>query len=679
MNIEHEIIKLIGQLKKENDPEKKKKIKQKLKQLYRQLNRVRQGKKDMKVEFKLPIKKDVEELLSGQRDDVNKIRNKLSAMKKGVDITINQLKTTLSKERDEGKRNDILIKLKKEEAKRQTLIILAKHMKNIDPNDLNENLKFIDNIEDENSLMMAIGHLMETYNLNENNLEKIFVEPGFFENIGFTLDDVLEQLKQNIDFIEPVLDIQQEAEEEEKEEGEFKEGEDPSFEEKRKRHARNVADLQSSLKRLSKAEKQDEPPFDIDEALDYIKKARENLESRPQLELSPSSESLLKLSKGPKKEQEELEKYKKQLFPGRPPIPSEVSEIAAEIKGRKKGISSFGSMLNPLKWWGLGKRKKTRGSPSRVSPSRCVKGGAGISDYLSVLGNMPGLSQMAGMVPIIGPMLGPAIGLAQTGSNIASQGMKEAGLGPGEQVKGLFGTIGKLFGFGKNKQLSPMGEEFLKLHASGGALHPFYKKHKSKLNKAGIHSLQSLKALKGSGFLSDLMGTIGGITPHLSSLLGFIPGAGPILQMGNSAIGSATRVGEDVLKKIGLGKKRKGGRKMLPNPFTPDGLYPEMNDTRLPVSGEPEPLCGMAYIQPYYGSGNLPNGGNVSEEFEDQLNQQIVQLLKNRHLDEIRNTDAFNAQLAAKTNTEQQSAVFQLLYAKLLKDAAQEEERRRQE
>jgi len=611
MNIEQQIIKLIGELKKETDSEKKKKIKQKLKQLYRQLNRVKTGKK---LEFKLPIKKTVEDLLSGQFEDINKIRNTLSAMKKGVDLSINQLKIVLSKERDESKRNEIILKLKKEEAKRQTLIFLAKNIKDINPDDLNEDLRRIDNIQDDDTLQEAIFGLMENYKLNKNQLDKIFVKSGLFENSEYTLNDVIEEF-QNVEFREPLLDIQQEAEEEEKEEGEFKQGEDPSFEEKRRRHKSNVADLQASLKRLSKAEKQDEPPFDIDEALNYVKEAREKLESGPQLELASS----------------------------RPLIPSEVPEIAAQIKGRKKGISSFGSMLNPLKWWGLGKHNKK------------MKGGAGISDYLSVLGNMPGLSQMAGMVPIIGPMLGPAIGLAQTGSNIASQGMKEAGLGPGEQVKGLFGTIGKLFGMGKPNK---MGLELLKAH-SGGSLNSFYKKHQKKLNKHGI---------TGAGFLSDIMGTIGGITPHLSSLLGFIPGAGPILQMGNSAIGSATRVGEDIFKKIGLGKKKKGGRKMLPNPLSVDGLYPdnEMND-------------GMAYIQPYYGTGNLPNGGNVSEEFEDQLNQQIVQLLKNRYLDEIKNTDAFNAQLAAKTNTEQQSAVFQLLYAKLLKDAALEEERRRQE
>lgn len=632
MNIEQQIIKLIGELKKETDSEKKKKIKQKLKQLYRQLNRVRQNKTDKKLEFKLPIKQDVKDLLSGQFEDINKIRNKLSAMKKGVDITINQLKIVLSKEQDEGKRNDLILKLKKEEAKRQTLIILGKHIKDINPDDLNEDLKVIDNIEDDNTLILAIGHLMETYNLNKNNLDKIFVKSGFFENSDYTLDNVIEELKENVEFRDPFLDVQQEAEDEEKEEGEFKEDEDPSFEEKRRRHKQNVADIKASVSRMSK---QDEPEFDIDEALNYIKEARKKLEPNPREKypaLAASFENLFPSSRP------QLE-----LASSRPLIPSEVPEIASQIKGRKKGIASFGQMLNPLKWWGLGKHNKK------------MKGGAGISDYLSVLGNMPGLSQMAGMVPIIGPMLGPAIGLAQTGSNIASQGMKEAGLGPGEQVKGLFGTIGKLFGMGKPNK---MGLELLKAH-SGGSLHLFYKKHQKKLNKHGI---------KGAGFLSDLMGTIGGITPHLSSVLGFIPGAGPILQMGNSAIGSATRVGEDILKKIGLGKKKRGGRKMLPNPFSMDGLYPEneMND-------------GMAYIQPYYGSGNLPNGGNVSEEYEDHLNQQIIQLLKNRYLDEIKNTDAFNAQLAAKTNTEQQSAVFQLLYAKLLKDATEAEERRRQE
>jgi hypothetical protein len=603
MNIEQQIIKLIGELKKETDPEKKKKIKQKLKQLYKQLNRVRQNKTDKKLEFKLPIKQDVKDILSGQFEDINKIRNKLSAMKKGVDLTIKKLEERAAVLSGEEKQR-ALFEIEKQKIVSRLIGISMQRGDKVLTGNMQNLMTEIGELDfgNEEGLVELVLTFADDNQFTKENMEEIMGklsnysgydfntvfdeafdrEPDMFTHLFYEKNPITEVLKKS-----GLIEEKEEEEgDEEKEEGEFKQGEDLSFEEKRRRHKQNVADIQAAVSRMSKPE--------------------------PQLELSSS----------------------------RPLIPSEVPEIAAQIKGRKKGIASFGQMLNPLKWWGLGKRKK-------------MKGGAGISDYLSVLGNMPGLSQMAGMVPIIGPMLGPAIGLAQTGSNIASQGMKEAGLGPGEQVKGLFGTIGKLFGMGKPNK---MGLELLKAH-SGGSLHLFYKKHQKKLNKHGI---------KGAGFLSDLMGTIGGITPHLSSVLGFIPGAGPILQMGNSAIGSATRVGEDILKKIGLGKKKRGGRKMLPNPFSMDGLYPEneMND-------------GMAYIQPYYGSGNLPNGGNVSEEYEDHLNQQIVQLLKNRYLDEIKNTDMFNAQLAAKTNTEQQSAVFQLLYAKLLKDASQEEERRR--
>jgi hypothetical protein len=632
MNIEHEIIKLIGQLKKETDPEKKKKIKQKLKQLYKQLNRVRQGKKDMKVEFKLPIKKDVEELLSGQREDVNKIRNKLSAMKKGVDLSIKKLEDKLVG-LSGSDRQKALFEIEKQKIIGRLIEISIQRGDKLITKHMEELMKEVGDLKFGNKELL-VELLLTFADDNEFQKEDIRTIMGdLIEYSGFEFEDIYDEASERepdmfVQDVEqygdenPFSKISRELQQEMKEEEEGDEEESQSSSSGSSSHSRplipsEVSQIREQLEAKSATQKQLLPV--LSETEEWFKQWT-----------SPSDiEEFQQLSKAIAKAEKEIAKQEK---------------AQALSESQKQAIYEA--------YVGFGKRKK-------------MKGGAGISDYLSVLGNMPGLSQMAGMVPIIGPMLGPAIGLAQTGSNIASQGMKEAGLGPGEQVKGLFGTIGKLFGFGKNKQLSPMGKEFLKLHASGGALHPFYKKHKSKLNKAGIHSLQSLKALKGSGFLSDIMGTIGGITPHLSSLLGFIPGAGPILQMGNSAIGSATRVGEDIFKKIGLGKKR-GGHKMLPNPFTPDGLYPEneMND-------------GMAYIQPYYGSGNLPNGGNVSEEFEDQLNQQIVQLLKNRYLDEIRNTDAFNAQLAAKTNTEQQSAVFQLLYAKLLKDAAQEEERRR--
>jgi hypothetical protein len=585
MNIEHEIIKLIGQLKKETDPEKKKNIKHKLKQLYKKLNRVRLGKKDMTVEFKLPIKKEVEELLSGQKEDYLKNKAILLKLKRNIGKEVEKLQEAISVETDPKKLDQLTLKLDEK----------LNEIKQIEEISVPQPKKITviwKNVKDASSLKEAIKQELQ----NKPALFTQFEQTGIIPiDLSATVGKVMSKINRL-----------------------------------RGTNLKSKDILNESLEEFSRR-----PPLPSE-----IPQIKEQLEAK--LEAKSRRPSVL---------QETEDWFKQWTSPSDIEESQQLSKAIAdaekEIAKQEKAQALSESQKQAIyeSFVGFGKRKK-------------MKGGAGISDYLSVLGNIPGLSQMAGMVPIIGPMLGPAIGLAQTGSNIASQGMKEAGLGPGEQVKGLFGTIGKLFGMGKNKQFSPMGEEFLKIHISGGALHPFYKKHKSKLNKAGIHSLESLKALKGSGFLSDIMGTIGGITPHLSSLLGFIPGAGPILQMGNSAIGSATRVGEDIFKKIGLGKHKRAGRKMLPNPFTQDGLYPEneMND-------------GMAYIQPYHGSGNLLNGGNVSEEYEDHLNQQIVQLLKNRHLDEIRNTDAFNAQLAAKTNTEQQSAVFQLLYQQLLNNA----------
>ena len=226
MNIEQQIIKLIGELKKETNPEKKKNIKQKLKQLYKQLNRVRQNKTDKKLEFKLPIKQDVKDLLSGQYEAINKIRGKLSAMKKGVDLSsmqkeidtkINSLKSVLSKEQNQEKRNNLQLTLKKEEAKRQTLLILARHLKDIDRNELRQDLEVLDDIDDYDSLMGAVGHLMKAYNLNREQLDKIFVRSGLFEDIGFTLDDAIRDYNQLEHQRDPVFDIQQ-GEEEEKEE-----------------------------------------------------------------------------------------------------------------------------------------------------------------------------------------------------------------------------------------------------------------------------------------------------------------------------------------------------------------------------------------------------------------------------------------------------------------------------
>lgn len=113
----------------------------------------------------------------------------------------------------------------------------------------------------------------------------------------------------------------------------------------------------------------------------------------------------------------------------------------------------------------------------------------------------------------------------------------------------------------------------------------------------------------GGAFLSDFLGTLGGITPKISGLVGAIPTYGKVATIGNSVFGSASRVGEDIAKMLGLGNmdltgtapagprgygnmdltgktkgfgKKKGGRKMIPH------------DRPIPRYEE-----GTAYIQPY--------------------------------------------------------------------------------
>ena len=120
--------------------------------------------------------------------------------------------------------------------------------------------------------------------------------------------------------------------------------------------------------------------------------------------------------------------------------------------------------------------------------------------------------------------------------------------------------------------------------------------------------------VSGGAFLSDFLGTIGGITPKISGLVGAVPTYGKVATIGNSVLGSASRVGEDIAKMLGLGNmdmtgtaprtkaghgnmdllgktkgygRKKGGRKMLPY-------------------GRPMPRFEeMATIQPY----GMPYGG----------------------------------------------------------------------
>lgn len=76
------------------------------------------------------------------------------------------------------------------------------------------------------------------------------------------------------------------------------------------------------------------------------------------------------------------------------------------------------------------------------------------------------------------------------------------------------------------------------------------------LSKTGKGKKQQRKRKNGAG-LSDIFGAIGKITPFLSKPLGFMGNFGKVGQIGNSVLGSTSRVGADIADMLGLGRKRK--------------------------------------------------------------------------------------------------------------------------
>jgi hypothetical protein len=261
---------------------------------------------------------------------------------------------------------------------------------------------------------------------------------------------------------------------------------------------------------------------------------------------------------------------------------------------------------------------------------RKIRGGAGLADYGMVLGSLPGIPQFLNNLGPFGQILGQAGGLAQSFGKTAGQLLKQQS-DSGEKIDKFSGSLSPLksiFGFGKKK----------------------------KLNMAD---------LQGGAFLSDLFGTIGGLTPKASGILGKIPEYGDIAQIGNSFLGSYSRVGEDIAKMLGLGNMdhtlagygnmdlfgktkgfgKKGGRKML------SLEHPMYKHT----------LKG----------GNKINGRNVSEEYEEQY----LNALKHHNLEkqqqQLHAERMLENEILNQQNVDQQNALIQLQYYDLLNKAQQ--------
>jgi hypothetical protein len=354
---------------------------------------------------------------------------------------------------------------------------------------------------------------------------------------------------------------------------------------------------------------------------------------------------------------------------------------------------------------------------------RKVKGGgAGFEDWLSVLGNIPGGSQALGLVPVVGPMLSTMGALGQSGARVGSELGKQATGNPEKMsLSGLSGLKG-IFGFGKNDYSGCSQADI-----EGAGLGDFLKEHKGKLlaGTAGLAGLAGLaKKLsdyapllsamsKGSGKrkkvsysladvegagLGDLFSGLGGLTGPLSGLIGKLPGAyGQLGSLGNSQVGSASRVFGDVFGKMGMGKRKRkvkgSGVVYSQADFEGAGLGDFFNKHKGKLLAGTAGLAGLAGLaKKAYdyapllsamskGSGQLGGGrwtpennyqpeGRLSQSYmasERQIND-IVGKRLTKAKDEMKAVKDFNRELANKQNADTQNAVAQLQYAKLLHD-----------
>lgn len=293
---------------------------------------------------------------------------------------------------------------------------------------------------------------------------------------------------------------------------------------------------------------------------------------------------------------------------------------------------------------------------------RKVKGGgAGLEDWLSVLGNIPGGSQALGLVPVVGPMLSTMGALGQSGARVGSELGKQATGNPEKMsLSGLSGLKG-IFGFGKGKKVK-----------------------------------YSLADVEGAG-LGDLFSGLGGLTGPLSGLIGKLPGAyGQLGSLGNSQVGSASRVFGDVFGKLGMGKHKKVKGRGIVNAeidYEGAGLMDFIKENKGKLLAGTAGLAGLAGLaKKAYdfapllsamskGSGQLGGGrwtaennyqpeGRLSQSYmasERQIND-IVGKRLTKAKEEMKAVKDFNRELANKQNADTQNAVAQLQYAKLLHD-----------
>jgi hypothetical protein len=226
------------------------------------------------------------------------------------------------------------------------------------------------------------------------------------------------------------------------------------------------------------------------------------------------------------------------------------------------------------------------------------------------------------------------------------------------------------------------------------------------------------------GAFSDFLGTLGKITPKIGGIVGAVPTYGKVATIGNSVLGSASRVGEDIFKMLGLGNMdttlsgfgnmdlsnqqgygKKGGRKMIPHDRPMPMLMDDMAYIQPYGLQAPQMLEGMGEemtpylkdifplgIPKFRGKGKKMKGGYltslfnvmgkgkkkclkgcgkingeyVSSEFEDEYLNNLAHVLNQKQMAQLQGERQLEQQIQKQMNMEQQNALSQLQYYDLL-------------
>jgi len=527
MALQETILKLIVDLKNKNISASDK---QKIKNKLKVLYRKLRGVRVKRVKIQSPYKEEVENILRPIKQTILTDKQKITQLKKAVVEEIKILRERKKDaEPDEKKQIDILINHKKIEEE-----ILKDGEKNKEPA-----LAIVEKVEQ----IKGLKSEDELLDLAVKTIRKNANSPKGKSTINLLLSNAVAKIygKRDATAVKRLAEAAQ-AEIMREEEASARERERVAEEQRQfeEQLAQVAADRLAEQGQASMEQKQADPLDLVYEEYQATQQPGEKFDKqRMQLFRGLASDldnPIINQIKEARKRGEETAKIL-------------LSGIIDEVR---KGLPEGSMLPKQLQEYQLGNGKL---KSNYKYMNKKLKGGAGIADWMLTLGSIPGVPQLMNNMGPFGQVLGNASGLAQSFGKTAGQLMKEQSK-DGEKVAGFTDALSPLksiFGFGAN--------------------------------------MADMADLSGGAFLSDFLGTLGGITPKISGIVGAVPTYGKVATIGNSVLGSASRVGEDIARMLGLGNmdmtgtaprttaghgnmdmigktkgygKKRGGRKMLP-------------------------------------------------------------------------------------------------------------------